>query len=148
MKLLQDHPLGTGTPSVTNPMIPCMDGSGVVAEVGSNVKRFKVGDCVFFTKNDHPGNAAAQWIVVPEQLVGRKPRAMAFKDAACLGSAVSAVLEGMEWMEFKGSEPKTVLVLGGASDVGSFAIQYCKMFGWFVLGMPRAIVCVCVCGSH
>lgn len=83
---------------------------------------------------NHPGSAAAQWVAVPEHLVGRKPRAMAFKDAACMGSAGSAVLEGFDWMKFKPNEDRTILVLGGASDVGSVAVQYCKAQGWFVIG--------------
>jgi NADPH:quinone reductase-like Zn-dependent oxidoreductase len=90
---------------------------------------------------EHPGSAAAQWVAVEETLVGRKPRAMAFKDAACLGSSASAVLEAFEWMKFNANEDKTILVLGGASDVGSLAIQYCKAQGWFVIGNVNVSSC-------
>lgn len=41
--MLLEHPLGTGVPSVTTPMMPCIDGAGVVVEVGRDVRRFREG---------------------------------------------------------------------------------------------------------
>ncbi len=132
VKMLLEHPLGTGAPSVTSPVIPCIDGSGVVCEVGSNVRRFKVGDAVFFSITDQPGKAAAEWVRVPETMAALVPRGLSFKDAACLGSCASAAMEGIDWMEFKPGPGKVILVLGGATDVGSCVIRYCKYRNWEV----------------
>ena len=56
---------------------------------------------------------------------------MNFSDVACLGSAASAAMEAIDWMEF-GTSSRVLLILGGASDVGSCAILYCKAKGYTV----------------
>jgi NADPH:quinone reductase-like Zn-dependent oxidoreductase/predicted transcriptional regulator len=139
VKMLIEHPLGTGTPTVTTPMIPCIDGAGVVSEVGANARRFKVGDGVFFSLTDLPGKAAAEWVRVPESMVAPLPRGVSFKDAACFGSAASAAIEGIDWMEFKPGPGKVILVLGGATDVGSCVIRYCKHLSWEVMATAAGI---------
>lgn len=57
-------------------------------------------------------------------------------DVACLGTAASAAMEGIDWMEF-GNGNRTLLILGGASDVGSCAILYCKAKGYYVHATAR-----------
>jgi hypothetical protein len=81
---------------------------------------------------DQPGKAAAEWVRVPESMAALTPRGLSFKDAACLGSCASAAMEGIDWMEFKPGPGRVILVLGGATDVGSCVIRYCKYRNWEV----------------
>jgi NADPH:quinone reductase-like Zn-dependent oxidoreductase len=69
----------------TWPIVPGLDGAGVVEAVGSEVKRFTVGDEVvaMFSASDR-GGSFQNFAVVPEMMVAKKPSMWTFEDAATL----------------------------------------------------------------
>lgn len=68
------------------PLVPGLDGAGVVEAVGSDVKRFTVGDEVLamFSAGDR-GGSYQELAVVQETMVAKKPGTWSFEDAASLG---------------------------------------------------------------
>jgi NADPH:quinone reductase-like Zn-dependent oxidoreductase len=68
------------------PLVPGLDGAGVVEAVGDSVKNFAFGDEVLamFTAGDR-GCAFQNFAVVQETMVAKKPKTWSFEDAATLG---------------------------------------------------------------
>lgn len=116
------------------PTIPGYDIAGVVEKVGSQVKKFKVGDEVYGDINekalDHPkqNGSLAEYTAVEENLLALKPKNLSFVEAASLPLAIETAYEGLERSAF--SADKSILVLGGAGGVGTLVIQLAKhVFG-------------------
>ncbi|KDO66210.1 hypothetical protein CISIN_1g021628mg [Citrus sinensis] len=116
------------------PTIPGYDVAGVVEKVGSQVKKFKVGDEVYGDINekalDHPkrNGSLAEYTAVEENLLALKPKNLSFVEAASLPLATETAYEGLERSAF--SAGKSILVLGGAGGVGTMVIQLAKhVFG-------------------
>jgi NADPH2:quinone reductase len=60
------------------------DASGIIVELGTEVKNFKIGDHVYYAGAiDRPGSNS-QYQVVDERIVGQKPKSLTFKEAAAL----------------------------------------------------------------
>ncbi|XVF60312.1 hypothetical protein PTKIN_Ptkin08bG0035100 [Pterospermum kingtungense] len=112
------------------PMIPGYDVAGVVVKVGSQVKKFKVGDEVYGNVNETPLNHAkqigtvAEYTAVEEKLLAFKPKNLSFAEAAGVPLATETANEGLERCQF--SAGKSILVLGGAGGVGTMVIQLAK----------------------
>jgi NADPH:quinone reductase-like Zn-dependent oxidoreductase len=68
------------------PLVPGLDGAGVVEAVGAHVKNFALGDEVLamFTAGNR-GSAFQNFAVVQEMMVAKKPTSWSFEDAATLG---------------------------------------------------------------
>ncbi|XP_011029885.1 PREDICTED: 2-methylene-furan-3-one reductase-like [Populus euphratica] len=116
------------------PTVPGYDVAGVVVEVGSQVKRLKVGDEVYGDINekalDHPKQfgSLAEYTAVEENLLALKPKNLSFAEAASLPLVIETAYEGLERTGF--SAGKSILVLGGAGGVGTQIIQLAKhVFG-------------------
>ena len=75
------------------PLVPGLDGAGVVEAIGDHVKNFAVGDEVLalFTAGDR-GASYQNLAVVQEMMVAKKPTSWSFEDAASLGSVVPLLL--------------------------------------------------------
>ena len=74
------------------PLVPGLDGAGVVEAVGDGVRDFAIGDEVLalFT----PGGRSASYqtiAVVQEASVAKKPSGWSFEDAATLGCVVASL---------------------------------------------------------
>ncbi|BAU01023.1 2-methylene-furan-3-one reductase [Vigna angularis] len=65
-----------------------------------------------------------QSTVAEEKLLAHKPSNLSFIEAASIPLALETALEGFEHAQF--SAGKSILVLGGAGGVGSYAIQLAK----------------------
>lgn len=84
------------------PTIPGYDVAGVVEKVGSQVKKFKVGDEVYGDINekalDHPkrNGSLAEYTAVEENLLALKPKNLSFVEAASLPLATETAYEGLE----------------------------------------------------
>ncbi|KIQ16290.1 NADPH:quinone oxidoreductase [Variovorax paradoxus] len=112
------------------PAIIGHDVSGVVEKVGPGVADFAVGDEVFYTPQifGPKGGSYAQYNVVAEALVTRKPANLTHEEAASM-----TLVGGTAWEALvtraKLQPAESVLIHGGAGGVGSIAIQLAKSMG-------------------
>jgi NADPH:quinone reductase-like Zn-dependent oxidoreductase len=130
------------------PTILGQDVAGVVSAIGPNVTRFKIGDrvvghgLVFATKQpQHAGFQA--YTVVQTNMASEIPDDVTFEQAAVIPLGCSTAACGLFQEEFLNlqlpTEPKrkdtgkTLLIWGGASSVGSNAIQLAVAAGYEVI---------------
>ncbi len=120
---------GTFYPDRMPAILGC-DGAGVVEAVGTKVQRFCVGDEVYFC---HGGLGAdqgnyAEYTVVDERFVARKPASVSFAEAA---AAPLVLITAWEALYERGRlEPgERVFIHAGAGGVGHVAIQLAKLKG-------------------
>jgi len=120
---------GTFYPDQMPAILGC-DGAGVVEAVGACVQRFRVGDEVYFCLGGlgaHQGNYA-EYTVVDERFVARKPSSVSFAEAA---AAPLVLITAWEALYERGRlEPgERVFIHAGAGGVGHVAIQLAKLKG-------------------
>jgi zinc-binding alcohol dehydrogenase family protein len=106
------------------------DAAGVVLSVGAQVTRFKPGDEVYYAGAiDRPGSNA-QFQVVDERIVGRKPTSLGFAAAAAMPltslTAWELLFDRFNAPYGKGNDPESLLVIGAAGGVGSMAVQIAR----------------------
>ncbi|KAK6197228.1 hypothetical protein LQW54_010797 [Pestalotiopsis sp. IQ-011] len=120
------------------PAVLGIDGAGIVESVGSGVTVFKAGDEVISYANGIIGKGSwADVYTVPENYVARKPEKLSWEEAVSLPiaylTAAATIRVGLK-IQLPGlsripdsNAPKSVLVLGGSSSVGSAAIQLLRL---------------------
>jgi putative PIG3 family NAD(P)H quinone oxidoreductase len=121
--------------------LPGLEVSGEVAAVGSDVKRWKVGDKVTALTN---GGGYAQYCVADGEQCLPIPKGVAITDAGGLPETYFTVWSNV----FIGAALKageTFLVHGGAGGIGTTAIQLAKAFGAKVVATdsPEARCAIC-----
>ncbi|BBL94055.1 NADPH:quinone oxidoreductase [Thermus thermophilus] len=124
---------------VEPPFVLGYDAAGVVAKVGPGVKDLKEGDEVYYTPEifGNPHGTYAEYTPVPAGIVAKKPKNLSFEEAAAIplagGTAWEAVVRRLAVRP-----GETVLVMGGAGGVGSFAVQFAKAAGAYVIATASA----------
>ena len=114
--------------AVNFPHILGGDISGVVRELGVGASDFKVGDEVFFSNPLDRDGGNAQYVVVQQTFLAKKPRTISHVEAASLPVVALTSLQALR--DFGKMKPGSrVLIHAGAGGVGSFAIQYAKSAG-------------------
>jgi zinc-binding alcohol dehydrogenase/oxidoreductase len=127
-------------PGIAVPAILGSDGSGVVAEIGSNVSNVSVGDEVVINPSLHWGDnpaypgrehtilgcptdgTYAQYVKVPAEYVHAKPKHLSFKEAAGIPLAgLTAYRAVVTRGEVKAGD--TVIIPGIGGGVANFALQ-------------------------
>ena len=99
--------------------------AGEVARVGENVTRWKIGDAVCALL---PGGGYSEYAIAHAGSVLPKPSNLDFAEAACLPETVFTVWANVfESGALKAGE--RLLVHGGASGIGTTAIQMAKAWG-------------------
>jgi putative PIG3 family NAD(P)H quinone oxidoreductase len=111
-------------PPGTSPY-PGLEVSGVVAEVGAAVEQFKPGDrvCALLAGGGYAERVAAPW-----QQVMPVPRGVRLEEAAGLPEVACTVWSNV-FMLGRLRKGETLLVHGGASGIGTFAVQLAKALG-------------------
>ncbi|MDR3507800.1 MAG: zinc-binding alcohol dehydrogenase family protein [Caulobacteraceae bacterium] len=108
------------------------DAAGVVAAVGPEVTGFKVGDAVYYAGAIDRAGANAEFHLVDERIVGRKPHSLTWAEAAALPltsiTAWEALFDRLDVRKpvAGGTGPGAVLIIGGAGGVGSIAVQLAR----------------------
>lgn len=102
------------------------DFSGIVEEVGANVKHFKVGDRVF--GDTLKGGAFAQYVCVPANVCATMPEGTDFPEMASVSVAGLTALQALI-THGQLKEGETVLINGSSGGVGHFAVQIAKAYG-------------------
>jgi NADPH:quinone reductase-like Zn-dependent oxidoreductase len=123
------------------PVIWGSDLSGVVTEVGPAVTLFKPGDEVYGFKDGYVGKTFrgtyAEFAVVPEKSLARKPQALSHEEAASIPLAALTAWQAL-LNQGKLKPGQRVLIHAGAGGVGTMAIQIAKAFGAFVAATASA----------
>jgi NADPH:quinone reductase len=106
------------------------DAAGVVAGLGTEASHFALGDEVYYAGSlDRPGSNA-EFHLVDERIVGRKPTSIGFAEAAALPlttlTAWEMMFDRLKIRIGKGATAESLLVIGGAGGVGSIAIQIAR----------------------
>tara|TARA_R110000868_G_scaffold4211_1_gene26395 strand:- start:44324 stop:45331 length:1008 start_codon:yes stop_codon:yes gene_type:complete len=104
------------------------DATGIVKEVGEEVTLFKVGDEVWYAGDITRQGSYAQYQVVDERIVGKKPTSISYAEAAALPLTTLTAWELLfDRLEVaKDDAQKSILVIGAAGGVGSILVQLAK----------------------
>ena len=122
-------------PYTTFPRIPGRDFSGTVVEGPSSLIGTEVYGTSGFTQAFSIDGAQAQYILVSEDAVAPKPKALSFVQAATIGVPFTTASLVLRRAALKKGE--TVLVLGANGAVGSAVVQLAKSLGAKVLAGTR-----------
>ncbi|POS74475.1 TOXD [Diaporthe helianthi] len=126
------------------PAVMGSDGAGEIVAVGSGVTNFKEGDRVFFQgiagKDDFC--TFQHYAKMPAELVAKTPKSLSDEQAATVLVSTAAVVTGFydksghgltpPWAEGgeQAGKGKGVVIIGGSSAVGQYAIQMAKISGF------------------
>jgi NADPH:quinone reductase len=111
------------------PKIIGWDAVGVVEAVGENVSLFNIGDEVFYAGDITKQGSNAEYQVIDERIVGKKPKTLTNEASAATPlTALTAweILFDRMRISSEKDKGKTLLIIGGAGGVGSIAIQLAK----------------------
>jgi NADPH:quinone reductase len=111
------------------PKILGYDAAGVVAAAGNDARLFKPGDAVFYAGSILRPGTNAQFHLVDERIVGRKPTTLDFAAAAALPlTSITAweMLFDRLAVPRGGGEGRSLLIVGAAGGVGSICIQLAR----------------------
>ncbi|WP_428740453.1 NADP-dependent oxidoreductase [Tenacibaculum sp.] len=103
--------------------------SGIVEQVGKNVKKFSAGDEVYLAVLDMGSNGAfAEYVVIEDEIAALKPSNISFLQAATL--PVSYVTAWQ--IATRLNQPKTcsIFILGASGSVGKALINLLHHFGY------------------
>ncbi len=106
------------------------DLSGIIVEKGDQVSNFDIGDLVYARVPQEQMGTVAEYAVVLDKAVSKKPGNLSFEEAASIPLAGLTALQSLEHAGIKAKDK--VLIHAGSGGVGSFAIQYAKAKGAYV----------------
>jgi NADPH:quinone reductase-like Zn-dependent oxidoreductase len=123
------------------PVIWGCDLSGVVEQVGSAVTLFKPGDEVYGFKHGKVAKTYrgtyAEYAVVPENALARKPAKLSHEEAAAVPLAALTAWQAL--VDLGGLQAgQRVLIHAAAGGVGVFAVQIAKALGAYVAATAGA----------
>ncbi|RDW74810.1 hypothetical protein BP6252_05952 [Coleophoma cylindrospora] len=122
---------------------------GVVAQVGTNVKGFKVADRVWASTyyRDRRAGTFQEYVVCPQHTVLMMPSCLSFEEGASLGvAALTAAMTLWKWLDVPMPDrdvasqipPEYILIWGGSAITGQFAIQLAVQSNLCVIAVTSA----------
>lgn len=111
------------------PKIIGWDAVGIVQAVGQDVTLFEVGDSVYYAGDITKQGSNAEYQIIDERIVGRKPKSLSIEESAVIPlTALTAweILFDRIRITADKDKGKSILIIGGAGGVGSIAIQMAK----------------------
>jgi len=115
------------------PAIPSYELSGVVAATADDVDGLAVGDAVYALGDFERDGAAADYTVLPGELLAPKPGTLGHVECAAIPLAAMSAWQGL-FEHGKLAPGERVLIHGAAGGVGSFAVQLAHHHGAHVIG--------------
>ncbi|WP_406826559.1 NADP-dependent oxidoreductase [Pedobacter sp. KACC 23697] len=109
------------------------DVSGTVEEVGEKVSAFKKGDEVYGRPDPTKNGAYAEYIVVKASIISIKPTSIGHTEAAAVPLAGLTAWQGLFDHGLLKAGQK-VLIHAAAGGVGTYAVQFAKWKGAYVIG--------------
>ncbi len=113
------------------------DASGVVEAVGAEVTLFKPGDEVYYAGDITRSGTNAEFHLVDERIVGRRPASLSHAEAAALPlttiTAYEAFFDRLGIDRDGADRGQSILIIGAGGGVGSIGIQLAKQAGLKVI---------------
>lgn len=119
---------------LTLPLTLGWDAAGVVEAMGSDVTGFQKGDTVYGVPNFPGDGSYAEYCTAKATQFAMKPRSISFIEAAGVPLAALTAWTGMFHCG-KLQAGQRILIQGASGGVGSFAVQFAKAKGAYVIGM-------------
>lgn len=122
---------------LTLPLILGWDAAGIVEETGSDVTGFQKGDAVYGLPNFPGDGSYAEYCVAKASQFAGKPKSISFNEAA--GVPLAGLTAWTAMFEYGKLQPgQRILIQGASGGVGSFAVQFAKAKGAYVIGTASA----------
>ena len=119
------------------PRIIGYDASGVVEAIGPDVTLFKPGDEVYYAGDITRSGTNAEFHLVDERIVGRKPASLSHAESAALPlttiTAYEAFFDRLGIDRDGADAGQSLLIIGAGGGVGSIGIQLAKQAGLTVI---------------
>jgi NADPH2:quinone reductase len=119
------------------PKVLGYDAAGVVEAIGEQVTLFQPGDEVYYAGDITRSGTNAQFQLVDERIVGRKPTTLDFAQAAAMPlttiTAWELLFHRMPFSIDAEHNERSLLIIAGAGGVGSIAIQLARRAGFTVI---------------
>ncbi|HEY4193949.1 MAG TPA: NADP-dependent oxidoreductase [Mucilaginibacter sp.] len=109
------------------------DVSGVIEQAGNKVRNFSIGDEVYGRPFPTTNGAFAEYLVIKANQITLKPKSLDHLNAAAVPLAGLTAWQGL----FKFGhlqKDQRVLIHAASGGVGSFAVQFAKWKGAYVIG--------------
>ena len=112
------------------PKVLGYDAAGVVDAVGPEATLFKPGEAVYYAGSIARPGTNAEYHLVDERIVGRKPASLSFAQAAALPltsiTAWELLFDRFALAPGKTPDGRALLIIGGGGGVGSMMIQLAR----------------------
>lgn len=119
------------------PRVLGYDAAGVVEAIGPDVTLFAIGDEVYYSGDITRSGSNAEFQLVDERIVGRKPTSLDFAQAAALPLTTITAYESFFdrlGIDRDGADAgQSILIIGAGGGVGSIGIQLAKAAGLVVI---------------
>ena len=109
------------------PLVLGTDGSGVIAAIGSGVRRFKLEDRVYsYAFENRKGGFYAEYVAVSAKMTAHLPKTLDLEHAGAIPTTGLTALQGIDdALHLKKGE--TIIIHGSTGGVGSLAVQFAKL---------------------
>ncbi len=138
-----DWVIRKGANDALRPLMPLpitlgWDAAGLVEEWGSEVTGFQKGDAVYGVPNfPGTGGSYAEYCAAKATRFALKPKSIGFNGAAAVPLAALTAWTGI-FEHGKLQAGQRILIQGASGGVGSFAVQFAKVTGAYVIGIASA----------
>ncbi len=122
---------------VNLPLIPGWDFSGEIEQIGSDVSNLKVGDEVYGKPDATRDGTYAEYVVVKANQLNFKPKSISHRKAAAVPLAGLTAWQAL-FDHGHLHQGQIVLIHGASGGVGSFAVQFARWKGAYVIGTASA----------
>jgi len=104
------------------PLVPGVDGAGIVVAKGARVRRVHLGDRVYaYEFGNRHGGFYAEFAAARAEHVSRVPKGIALRDAGAAATTALTALQGIDALQLRAGQ--TVLIFGASGAVGTMAVQ-------------------------
>ena len=115
------------------PAIPSYEFSGVIAGTGEHVDDFTIGEEVYALSAFDRDGAAAEYVIVQQELLAPKPKTIDHIQSASIPLAALTAWQGL-FEHGHLQKGQRVLIHGATGGVGHFAVQLARQCGAHVIG--------------
>jgi NADPH:quinone reductase-like Zn-dependent oxidoreductase len=124
-------------PYLTLPLTLGWDAAGIVEETGSDVTALKKGNAVYGIPNFPGDGSYAEYCVARASQFALKPESLSFNAAAGVPLAALTAWTAM-FAHGELQAGQRILIQGASGGVGSFAVQFAKAKGAYVIAIASA----------